>query len=660
MLILITLPQSLPDEAIICNTLFMHGLQTLHVRKPDLSETEYERFILGIDERFRNRLVIHDFFHLVKKYGLKGIHLSVKKQKNFVRKPEYRQVSVSCHSFDDIRNLTLKADYCFLSPVFDSISKADYKQAFTEEQIQKELPIIPTPIIALGGINADNLWRIQQMGFSGAAVLGAVWSNTNPDNIVQRWRELNTPKVLSIAGFDPSSGAGITSDIKTMEVTGSYGLGVCSGITFQNQDKLDDVRWLSPDEINRQCDVLFEKNRPQFIKIGIIENLAVLNQLCQQLLKKIPEAKIIWDPILRSSSGFELQNDLSLLPEILEKIYLITPNTPEMKQLFGEEVATEKIQETCQKFRVNILWKGGHNMDTVSEDVLFTPKKTFTFSVIRGGNEKHGTGCVYSSAVTSFLAQGFSLETACNKAQVSVSGFMHSMEKKLGLHQKTAVPKPSIFDVKLMYITDMDKNISIAEQVEQVCKGGIKLVQLRMKDTPEDELLRQAYLVKSICDRYNALFIVNDNVRITRQVDADGVHLGKEDMCPNEARTILGNEKIIGSTCNTLEDITKAYTNGVDYVGVGPFRFTTTKKNLSPILGNEGYKSICSEMKRDDISLPVFAIGGITTEDIPDLIESGVHGVALSSYIKNSTDMADKTRNVLNIINFSKTLNTEF
>lgn len=657
MLILITYPTAFPDETTHCNLLFQDGLQTLHLRKPDFSETEYEQFIHGIDARFRNRIVVHDHFGLVEKYGLKGVHLSAKKQRDLTRKPEYRHVSASCHSFEEIRNLPFDVDYCFLSPIFDSISKEDYTKAFSEEEIRKELPTVSVPVVALGGVNAANLWRVYEMGFSGAALLGAIWNNS--DTIMARWRELNTPKVLSIAGFDPSSGAGVTSDIQTMEATGRYGLGVCSGITFQNQDTLNGVQWLSLDAIWRQSETLFEKNYPRIIKIGIIENLSILNELCDRLLAKIPEAQIIWDPILRASSGYEFQNDLSLLPEILRKVYLITPNSPEMQQLFGENISLEAIPEISEKFNLHILWKGGHNNAELSEDVLITPANVMHFSVLRSGSEKHGTGCVFSSAVASFLAQGFSLETACSKAQVYVSAFMRSADGKLGLHRKNNPMKPSISDIRLMYITDFDEKISLAEQAENACRGGAKLVQLRMKGAPESELLRQADLVKSVCERHNALFIVNDHPRVARQVDADGVHLGKEDVSPAEARTILGDEKIIGATCNTFEDVINAYKSGADYVGVGPFRFTTTKKNLSPVLGMDGYREICKKMRENFIHLPVFAIGGITSDDIDGLMTCGVQGMALSSYIKNSRNMELKTKSILQTLHaFSENRNS--
>ena len=186
--------------------------------------------------------------------------------------------------------------------------------------------------------------------------------------------------------------------------------------------------------------------------------------------------------------------------------------------------------------------------------------------------------------------------------------------------------------------------------MEAVCRGGISWVQLRMKDARDEELLTEGRLVKEICKRYHALFIVNDNVKVARQLDADGVHLGKEDMNPLEARKILGPGKIIGATCNTWEDVILRAAQQVDYIGLGPFTFTITKKKLSPVLGIQGYSHILELMQQSGIYIPVFAIGGITETDIPPLLATGIQGIALSGLIKNSNDLTVKTQDILKII----------
>ena len=127
------------------------------------------------------------------------------------------------------------------------------------------------------------------------------------------------------------------------------------------------------------------------------------------------------------------------------------------------------------------------------------------------------------------------------------------------------------------------------------------------------------------------------------------MHLGKHDMPVAEARRLLGNGFIIGGTANTFDDVKMHYEAGADYIGCGPFRFTTTKKNLSPILGLEGYRRIVSQMKEAGINLPIVAIGGITREDIPAILQTGVTGVALSGTILRADNPTEETRRILAI-----------
>ena len=147
-----------------------------------------------------------------------------------------------------------------------------------------------------------------------------------------------------------------------------------------------------------------------------------------------------------------------------------------------------------------------------------------------------------------------------------------------------------------------------------------------------------AEAVKFLCEEYLANFIVNDNLYLAQQIAADGVHLGLSDMKIDEARAILGATKIIGGTANTFEDIVNHAKNGCDYIGLGPFRFTSTKEKLSPILGLSGYYEILEKLKKNNIEIPVYAIGGITLKDLNPLIETGIHGIAVSGIITKSDE----------------------
>lgn len=188
-----------------------------------------------------------------------------------------------------------------------------------------------------------------------------------------------------------------------------------------------------------------------------------------------------------------------------------------------------------------------------------------------------------------------------------------------------------MFDVQ--FITHFTASISYLDSARIALEGGCRWVQLRMKDASEDELKVTAIRVQDLCRQYGATFIIDDHVDLVKQIGADGVHLGKLDMPIKEARERLGKGFIIGGTANTFEDIRQHAADGADYIGCGPFRFTTTKQKLSPILGLDGYRSILARMKEEGLSIPVVGIGGITREDIPALKAVGLSGIALSGGI---------------------------
>lgn len=196
---------------------------------------------------------------------------------------------------------------------------------------------------------------------------------------------------------------------------------------------------------------------------------------------------------------------------------------------------------------------------------------------------------------------------------------------------------------------------SYVDSARIALEGGCRWIQLRMKDTEESLLEETAVIVQKMCKDYGATFIIDDHVYLTRKLKADGVHLGKNDMPVAEARKILGDSYIIGSTVNSFQDILSVIeTSTPDYFGCGPFRYTSTKKNLAPILGLEGYRNIISQMKNYGIDIPLVAIGGISKEDIPELMQSGIKGIALSGSILKAEHPQDEMKEIVNIISMNR------
>ena len=204
--------------------------------------------------------------------------------------------------------------------------------------------------------------------------------------------------------------------------------------------------------------------------------------------------------------------------------------------------------------------------------------------------------------------------------------------------------------MELQFITHCTDKYSYRDSAQMALEGGCRWIQLRMKEASPPEVEQEALRVKEMCDRYGAVLIIDDHVEIARRVNAHGVHVGKNDMPVAEARKLLGGDFIIGATANTFEDVRAHRDAGADYVGCGPFRFTSTKKNLSPILGLEGYRSIVERMRKDGVDLPLVAIGGIERDDIPELMAVGVSGIALSGTVLRAENPVEEMKSILETI----------
>lgn len=196
----------------------------------------------------------------------------------------------------------------------------------------------------------------------------------------------------------------------------------------------------------------------------------------------------------------------------------------------------------------------------------------------------------------------------------------------------------------IQFITHSNTRYDYVEGARLALEGGCRWIQLRMKDAQEVEFLLAAKQIGAMCKVYGATFILDDHVEWVGITGADGVHLGKNDMPVDEARNQLGANRIIGGTANTFEDVERLWRQGANYIGCGPYRFTTTKKNLSPVLGLDGYRHIISKMKAHDINLPVVAIGGILQPDIKDVMATGVSGIAVSGAILNAENPVEEMK----------------
>lgn len=399
--ILITLPRILKNEAETLAALCGAGVSVIHIRKPEASEPEIEELLktlqaLGAD---MSRLTIHYNEPLARRYGLGGVHLRI--EELLAGAGEGLRRSCSAHGWTEAERAATDADYVFLSPLFDSISKPGYRSAIDPAEAAERLRRRKGRIVALGGIRPANIARVRRIGFDGAAVLGAAWS--------------------------------------------------------ADEKAVDTERTL--------------------------KNYHILNR----------------------------------------------------------------------------KWKAA------------------------GGT--------------------------------------------------------------LQLISDGDLSVAA-----QFLDAGGRWIQLRMKDASAEVIVCRGKEMLALCRKRRAVLVVNDAPQLAVEIGADGVHLGQADMPPIEARRIIGDGAVIGSTANTFEQIAARNDGETDYVGLGPFRFTTTKKNLSPVLGTEGFRTILGRMRTENIPLPVVAIGGIELPDIPQIMRTGVDGIALSGAIARADSPATTTANFLNAI----------
>lgn len=239
--------------------------------------------------------------------------------------------------------------------------------------------------------------------------------------------------ILSIAGFDPSGGAGILADIKSFEKIGGLGMAVQTANTIQNESEFISVNWTDQSIIKAQLAIVLDKYPIKTIKIGLIESIQLLEELVDICLFKNTKIKIIWDPVLSASAGFKFNQNLNDLENVLAKLYLITPNWNEIKELTNQEDEI-KGATTLSKY-CNVLLKGGHNPENLGRDYLFKNEgqKIFNPKQIKY-YPKHGSGCIFSSAIAAHINKGHSLNQSILKSKRYIEKYLTSSKSLLGHH----------------------------------------------------------------------------------------------------------------------------------------------------------------------------------------------------------------------------------
>jgi len=247
---------------------------------------------------------------------------------------------------------------------------------------------------------------------------------------------IGRPKVLSIAGFDPSGGAGILADIKTFEQCEAYGMGVTTAITYQTEDQFLGVRWLSSEEILSQLMPLLTDYTFSAVKIGLVKDQNILQEIIIALRKYSMQVPIVVDPILKATAGYQFHDGVvkDIFKLILPDITLLTPNWDEARAISGNIDGLEGARLLAAE--TNILLKGGHAREGIGTDYLFFKEGQVILLAPKGStaSPKHGSGCVLSASITAFLSQGFSLQEACRKGKDYTYQYLLSSSSLLGCH----------------------------------------------------------------------------------------------------------------------------------------------------------------------------------------------------------------------------------
>ena len=242
------------------------------------------------------------------------------------------------------------------------------------------------------------------------------------------------PVVVSFAGFDPCGGAGVLADIKTFEFNGVRGMGINTAITVQNDVDFVRCDWLDFEQIKGQFITLTERFKVAGIKIGLVKNIEIAKNIITLAKDHNSDVKIVWDPVLSASSGFDFQNinGNSALFELCKEITLFTPNYNEFKRLFPEDLKEEDV--LSQFPDIKLLLKGGHH-EIRGYDNLYDSGTKHTLKPVKDQIwEKHGSGCVLSSAICSYLVQGVSILESCRLGKLYVECFLASNRSLLGDH----------------------------------------------------------------------------------------------------------------------------------------------------------------------------------------------------------------------------------
>jgi hydroxymethylpyrimidine kinase/phosphomethylpyrimidine kinase/thiamine-phosphate diphosphorylase len=443
------------------------------------------------------------------------------------------------------------------------------------------------------------------------------------------------PFVLTIAGSDPSGGAGIQADLRTFARAGVHGSAVTTALTVQTAAAVSGLNVVDASLVSAQIDAAFSGQDVQAVKTGMLGDAAVVRAVIAALMRH-GARNVVVDPVAISSSGTRLLDEAGfeiLARELLPNATVITPNVAEAAALLGVAAPTtlDEVRDAARRLsELGAKWvviTGGHlGGGGEVTDVLTNGVETHEIRTPRVPNVSiHGSGCRYSAALAAALARGADVPTAAFEAQRFVAAEI----------RESVNDRPALGRLYLVATPRAQMNgFEFLARVRAAVEGGVDILQIRSKELDGGAYARLAERVGAIAAQANIPFIVNDRVDVAVAVNATGVHLGQKDLAVDLARRIMPHG-LIGRSSHESAHALKAIDERADYFAVGPVWETPTKP---------GRKASGLKYVREVFSLkpdiPWYAIGGIDGENVHEVIEAGGRRIACVRAILDARDPA--------------------
>ncbi len=479
--------------------------------------------------------------------------------------------------------------------------------------------------------------------------------------------------VWTIAGSDPSGGAGIQADLHTFQALGVHGCSVIAALTAQNSLELKNIEFCPPPMLQAQLEVLSSDLAPSAIKLGMIGSLETL-KIILPYLEHFPQA-VVYDPVLFASVGGSLHDgDLRqfLLQNFLKKITVLTPNIPEAEWLLGRTISTnDEMEQAAKDLQALgpqvVLLKGGHasNQAAYAQDYWTNGSESAWLSSPRINTiHLHGTGCTLASAIAATLAQGYELQEALVLAKAYInqairlggplgkgrgtlthSGWPKTQADFPIASSQATLPSPAPFPSCGPEPLGFYPIVDSALWVQRVLAWGARTIQLRIKELPEALLKKEIKASIVLAKQYKARLFINDYWRDAIDYGAYGVHLGQEDLDEADCEALKKAGLRLGISTHSYYEVARALAYKPSYLACGPIYHTNTKIMKAAPQGLERLKAYCQLL-----DYPVVAIGGIKLNKAISVMKAGAESIAVITAITQAEHPEQELRHWLDLI----------